>query len=225
MTTDVRAALYALGVQAATEFLMFNNLPLPLFLTYAETLSAPSKGAPRAAEYLRRVVAQDSRAVGAGTGLYYDGHVFVNLPRCALPVQKPAVRSWSWPGWKTDRTPVGVVAHETGHHVEWALRRAGRLDRAKGLEWRDLLETTRGRTVSGYEPVPDEAWAETLRLFILNPDLLRRALEARYAFVTGLGLRPVSRLLRKGWRAVLANPAYYPAGERWVNQPGTASRK
>jgi hypothetical protein len=216
MTTDARTTLYALGVQAATEFLTLNNLPLPLFLTYAETLSASSGTAPRAAEYLRRVVARDNRTVGAGTGLYYDGHVFVNLPRCALPVHKPAVRSWSWPGWKTDRTPVGVVAHETGHHVEWALRRAGRPQ--YGTAWRTLLADTKRQTVSGYEPVPSEAWAETLRLFILNPDLLRRALEARYAFVTGLGLRPVPRLLRKGWRAVLANPAYYPAGERWTGK-------
>jgi hypothetical protein len=206
-----------MGVCAATEFLTLNDLAVPAFLTYEDVLEGTSCASARAAKYLRLVTARDKRTVGAGTGLYYAGHVFVNLPRCAMPVHKPAVRSWSWPGWKTDRTPVGVVAHETGHHVEYAMRVDKRLDRDNGSAWRALLATTKGRTVSGYEPVPDEAWAETLRVFILNPDILRRALPARYAFITDCGLRAVPRLLRKGWRAVLANPAYADAATRWID--------
>lgn len=110
--------LYNIGVEASKEFLDVNQLPHPVFMTYAEGLQGPApkskvEGVARA--ILKRV--SSGPVQGTGTGLYTHGHVFVNAPHSAAPVQKPMMRSWSWPGWKTDRTPVGVVAHEVGHHT------------------------------------------------------------------------------------------------------------
>jgi hypothetical protein len=215
MTKD---ELYQLGVQAAQEFLRVNNLTLPYFLTYAEALRV-NDFAPdtvKATIFLRRAGGIGGLTVGSGTGLYYDKHIFVNVPRTASPVARPAYRSWSWPGWKTDRTAVGVVAHEVGHYVEHRLQLDGKLDpKMHGLAWRALVAKYK-KTVSGYEPVPSEAWAETMRLFILNPDLLQRALPQRYGFILGVGLLPIERLLRKGYAKILKNEAYITAAERWI---------
>lgn len=90
--------LYELGVEAAKEFLDYNGTKHPIFLTYEEAYAIDN----RATALLRRVA--DGPTLGTGTGLYSRGHVFVNVPATAWPVQKPSMRSWSWPGWKTDRT-------------------------------------------------------------------------------------------------------------------------
>ncbi len=203
--------LYQIGVAAATEFLELNSIRLPVFMTYEEALN---KLENRLSKLLRRVA--DGPTLGTGTGLYSDGHVFVNVPVTATPVQSPSMRSWSWPGWKTDRTAVGVVAHETGHHVAAMLN--ARYTPERRAEFRALwLTAIKGKKVSGYEPIPDEAAAESMRLFILNPDLLRKAIPNRYNFMLRLGLNPIPRLLRKGYAAVLNNPNYLPAAQRFTS--------
>lgn len=201
------------GKEAVTEFLDHNNLFVPPILEYGEV-----KGRVNALvqKFFDRATA-DAELVGRRTGLYGYGHIFVNVPVTALPVARPSMRSWSWPGYKVDRTAVGVVAHEAGHYVEHKLQELGRLDpKTHGERWRQLIELTK-KTVSGYEPVPSEAWAESMRLFILNPALLKEGSPARYGFIYEVvGLRPLPRLLRKGWRRVLANENYFAAAERWV---------
>jgi len=149
---------------------------------------------------------------GTATGWYRDGFVFVNLPKCAKPVANPFANRRSYPGNKTDRTPVGVVAHETGHHVEESLY-GRRLTPHHGEKWRALIKKT--KAISGYEPVPSESWAETLRLFILNPDLLRRAVPGRYDFVTqDAGLIPY---VQQDYAAVVNNhPAYVANLDSWI---------
>lgn len=210
-----KAKLYFIGVEASIEFLDFNGMAHPIFMTYASALEGPKRrgmytdnDAPKAVRFLRRVAA--GPVLGTGTGLYSDGHVFVNVPHTAMPVQNPAYRSWSWPGWKTDRTAIGVVAHEVGHYVEHKLQLE-----AHGPAWCAIIAKYK-KQVSGYEPVPSEAWAESMRLFILNPDLLRKALPQRYEFICSIGLKALPRLLKKGYAKVLNNPAYLPAAERFV---------
>jgi hypothetical protein len=204
--------LYYIGMQAAMEFLSCNDLPDPVFMTYEAALQG--EYTPRAVQLLRRVA--EGPVQGTGTGLYSDGHVFVNVPRTAAPVQTPTMRNWSWPGWKTDRTAVGVVAHEVGHYVEHRLQLDGKLDaKEHGPAWRAIISKCR-KTVSGYEPVPSEAWAESMRLFILNPDLLQRAIPARFDFICSVGLDPLPRLLRKGYAAIINNAAYLSAAQRFI---------
>lgn len=203
--------LYTIGVEASQEFLDCNKLSYPIFMTYEEALAKQSDAYQF--KLLRAVAGGPTQ--GTGTGLYSRGYVFVNVPQTAHPVQQPAMRNWSWPGWKTDRTAIGVVAHEVGHYVtEIISKRFTPAEQAmQRFAWSQCIK---GKKVSGYEPVPAEAGAETLRLFILNPDLLRRAIPARYNFICDLGLEPTTRLLRKGYAAVLNNPAYLPAAQRFI---------
>jgi hypothetical protein len=209
---NVRETLYLEGLRLALRFLKKNRIAEPVFMTYDEALSIrPTESTPL------RLLAKVSGgpAVGSGTGLYSHGYVFVNVPATALPVEKPGYRNWSYPGWKTDRTAVGVVAHELGHYVEHQFQKEGRLIYGKhGELWREVIVKNRKR-ISGYEPVPSEAWAETMRLFILNPDLLRHAIPARYEFIRAVGLKPSER---RNWYEVIPNQRYWETGERWILQ-------
>jgi hypothetical protein len=90
--------------------------------------------------------------------------------------------AWSHPAYKIDRTAYGVVAHEYGHYVDWSL-----LYPSDSPRWKELRKNEK---VSGYEPNPSEAFAETMRVFIGNPDLLRRACPNRYHFLIDRGLVP-----------------------------------
>ena len=157
--------------------------------------------------------------------------IFVNVDKSTKPV-KVRGRIWSFPGHKTDRTAAGILAHETGHHASRIL--AERLYRKTMVAtnaselmqlsigyykpWQALLEKT--KPITSYEPVPDEAFAETARLFILNPNLLRRGNPARYEFLTKeLGLKPV---VTYSWRKVLGSaPDFiYAAAEKYAGELG-----
>lgn len=139
-------------------------------------------------------------------GFYRDGEVYVNLPRSALATRTPGY-AWSFPGYKADLTPVGVVAHETGHHVDDVTGR-----RPLGYGWRNE------ERVSGYEPNRAESFAEAFRLFVTNPDMLRAGRPARWAHLTeGLGLVPGPLT---PWDEVLAergaHARFLVAAKNWV---------
>ena len=211
MPSDVKMQLYLVGMRLSMDFLKVNKLPYPAYYTFAE-LAGGQRTPPKSIK-LAYSLALNNPLVGGLTGFYREGCVCVNVPVTALPVDKPRMRSWSYPCWKTDRTAIGVVAHETGHYVEHALQRAGKLNPAEhGAAWRTLLSKYKKR-VTSYEPRPSEAWAETLRLFILNPYLLKFGIPERYEFVRRL-LKPSEE---RTWRAVLLDhPAYCAAGEKWI---------
>jgi len=128
-------------------------------------------------------------------GYYRSGMVRVNVARTALPQRGKPIRAWSYSGWKSDRTAPGVTAHEVGHHVDQELQEPSssvQLDR-----------------VTGYSAVhPEEAWAEAVRVFILNPDLLRSLFPRSYKALVDCGLRPIVDLT---WQQVLvhAHPRYH----------------
>ena len=177
---DIRQKLYDEGVALCTEFLRLNNIALPKFSV--RNLSS--------------------------TGLYSNRTVYVNLPRTALPVIKPYHMRWSWPGWKTDRTAIGVVGHEVGHHVDRGF--------SSTAEWRRCCGRGAKR-VSSYEPCPSEAFAETMRMFIQNPELVRYALPTRWEAIQQSGLKPLRRMVRKGVDGCLAdNDWYIEAATKWA---------
>jgi hypothetical protein len=99
----------------------------------------------------------------------------------------------TFPGHKTDRSAAGVPCHENGHHVYFNFQ-----PRAGGRGWRGIVAET--KPITSYEPSVGEAFAETLRLFHLNPDLLRCGRPERYEYLIGLGLRPVVAV---DWQTVL----------------------
>jgi len=220
--TATQRELYDYSVKHCQAFLTLNTIPCPVYLTYEEAFALPNDS--KAFKMLRKLAGGPLQ--GTATGWCRDGYIFVNLPKCAKPVANPFANRRSYPGNKTDRTPVGVVAHETGHHVEWHIGRyrSSGFSCFKnpgndwlneiGARWRELIK--KSKTVSGYEPVPSEAWAESMRLFILNPTLLEKAIPERYHFICDLGLVPYVGL---HWRAVLNNhPGYCENLERWITR-------
>ena len=214
---QIKEQLYQRGVKLAKRFCDVNKIPHPIFITYDE-LSHAFVSTQETADAIRfaRKVMPNAALVGAHTGLYSRGVIFVNVAVTALPVQQPGMRRWSWPGWKTDRTAVGVVAHELGHYVEECLRSRDERWWGRSPEWDSILKQHK-KQVSSYEPKQWEAWAETMRLFILNPHLLKFALPHRFQFIKDqCSLKPSEP---RGWNTVLANKNYFAAAERWIAAP------
>lgn len=120
------------------------------------------------------------------------------------------VRGWSYPGYKADRTVHGVLAHEVGHYI-WMLRVADFAQRR--LEWNLLID--RSQDVSGLKDGEEDRFAETMRLYILNPTLLRDAVMSRWEFLQRtLQLQPS---VTRHWKDVLAgSPPHQKAAERWI---------
>lgn len=131
--------------------------------------------------------------------------ICIDLKACSSPVRIPGYR-WSYPGWKSDLTPLGVMAHELGHHF-WNMRRISRTD------WADHRDID--GPVSSYEPTSEEAFAETFKLFCTNPDLLRLGRPSRYQFLR----KHADPVVTMTWNDVLANahPRILEIANRWTS--------
>lgn len=114
---------------------------------------------------------------------------------------------YSFPCHISDRTFLGVMAHELGHHAHFT--------RPDVEEIRKLFPK-KGR-VTGYEPNIDESFAETFRLFVLNPDLLEKGRPQRYWILRDLGFRPSED---RPWQEVLrAAPTHMKRRiEPWITR-------
>lgn len=144
----------------------------------------------------------------------FGGTMFVNLKKSRVPVKVPGF-SWSYTGFKSDLTAPGILAHEMGHHVHHLMEK--RHDR------KDLLDVIKALSkaeapVSGYEPNAYETFAEAMRLFIMNPSLLREGRPFRFTVLSViLGLKPPHDV---PWREVLRNahPRIINAAEGWIRR-------
>ena len=95
---------------------------------------------------------------------------------------------YTQPKGKSDLSPLGVFAHEMGHHVWFAIRRKYRMSpRSKKLppvlllEWHILHANKKKGGITSYaRSHPEEDFAETHRLFVLNPRLLKQLCPDRY---------------------------------------------
>lgn len=108
---------------------------------------------------------------------------------CSSIAFNPGNRRWSYPGYRVDKEPIGVVAHETGHHID------------------DIYKLYKGlprniERITSYEPNKYESVAETLKVFITNPDLLRIIAPTRYDFLLSKGLKP---FITDKWDEVLTS--------------------
>lgn len=139
--------------------------------------------------------------------------IYVNVPLSSMPPSTRG-RKWSYPGHKSDRTCCGILAHEFAHHI------AGHR-KMDALEWRKVI--LRSKPVTSYEPTPNEAWAETMRIFILNPQLLELARPSRYFFI----LRYFSPIHSYGWKHILANAPDFiiKSAEKFINEGGRPCNK
>lgn len=122
-----------------------------------------------------------------------------------------AGRAWSFPGYTTDRTPYGVLAHELGHHVDVHISFKKGLDcyNYSGDYCKQLKETTKEPPLTSYCPNPAEWFAEMFRLFLTNPDLLSKLRPKTYEALRE-HFTPVEK---RNYTQVLAN-----APERTIKQ-------
>jgi hypothetical protein len=197
--TCTKIELYEYGIARSTMFLEQNELTVPTFKKFNS----------------RNTGLSQLPLIGKLTGFYNvkERTVNVNVAVTAQPVRKPKYRSWSYPGYKADRTAAGVVAHEVGHHLEAEL--SSRLKNWLS-SWRDVVENS--PAISSYEPSAAEAFAETTRLFILNPDLLNWACSARYIFFKNtLCLKEIET---RSYTEVLNHPDYIRAAKNWIKKVG-----
>lgn len=98
---------------------------------------------------------------------YLNGAIYIMPAKCA-----PAgngVRAWSWPGNTVDRTPYGVLQHELGHYLD------DQHDSTLSIEWGKLYDKplTNYHGTRGCSAMAED-FAEIFRLFVTNPNLLRR---------------------------------------------------
>lgn len=71
---------------------------------------------------------------------------------------------YSFPGFTSDRTPQGVIIHEFSHYV----------DEIKGDISEEIYKNSKEKPITGYKGSSADEWfAEMMRLFVSNPDLLK----------------------------------------------------
>lgn len=189
-----KTTMYEASVFNCTAFLEVNRLPVPTYNQVSKT-------------------GDEDFYYRCGYYEYKTRSVNVCLNTCAAIGR--AGRQWSSPGYKTDRTPYGVVAHEVGHHVDFYMTTEKRHDKVMGRE----TFHHKHEPVTGYEPVPAEGFAESMRLFINNPDLLSKACPNRYNYLTQiLKLVPINDL---DWKSTLellgAQPRIINAASNWIS--------
>lgn len=177
-------------IKLRDDFLAANKSVLPLELRWKEEN-------PRLEAHLARI-----KCVG-----YYRPHYAVVVrDRCTLPG-----RGYSWPRHCSDRTELGVLAHEMGHHVHQSLPWAEQEELRK-------IFPRKGLAVTGYEPNVDESIAESFRLFLLNPDLLAEGRLPRFRFFEReMGLHNIEK---RDWKTCLGDcpKRITEAAERWLSR-------
>lgn len=102
---------------------------------------------------------------------YRPKEIKICQAECARPASENQVRNWNWPGSTTDRTVYGVLAHELGHHVDYmsGFQRGKYYSDYSG----NLRKETKEQPITSYAPNDAEWFAEIMRLFITNPQLLQ----------------------------------------------------
>ena len=193
LSTSLKVRLLYDEMQGAKAFLDVNSIPHPKFKLFANAHSHRYYGMCR---YESRVV-----------------EVYVNS--CRTPCSERGY-SWSYPGWKADVTPGGVLRHELGH---WIMSQKGfifkdrtldlnkKFMRSNGICPSSMIEATRvaileEASVSSYEPNVDEVFAEALKVYMINPDLLRVGRPLRYDIIRiHLGIQPTET---RSWKEVLS---------------------
>lgn len=173
MTPDKQAMLVR-GIDLVEEFCELNDLAVPGVKTYTkEEWRFPSTCA-----------------------YYRENRIHIAPSRCASIGH--AARAWSYPGYVTDRTPYGVMAHELGHHVDF-LRSSvrGAYGGSFSVGMRLLSKEPK---LTSYCPNDWEWFAEMFRLFCTNPLLLELIRPKTHALMLEAGLKPVER---RPWPVVL----------------------
>lgn len=191
LATDVKTTLYLRGKERVSLFCRLNGMPCPAIFRVKDTnwyFDACAFYRPDDERTGRVLSAGESKMRERG----YGPGINICVERCAFPATEGQVRNWNWPGSVTDRTPFGVLAHELGHHADY--RHSGVLGLRRstyGGEYSGLVRKSSGEPpITSYCPDDGEWFAEVMRVFVTNGELLRL-------------LRPRAyRLLRERWSPV-----------------------
>lgn len=128
-------------------------------------------------------VEKDSPYYRLNTCAFYRGYqtlrseqaetIWIMVDKCAQI--GTSGRQWSYPGYAVDRTPYGVISHELGHHVDYLKSREMKETKCEYSFSSRIRENANETPLTGYCPDnADHEWfAEMMRLFITNPDLLK----------------------------------------------------
>lgn len=159
-TQSDKESLYELGVEHVKNFCRLNDLPTVRFTS---------------------VLRFDRLANVPACGWYRKNSIHIKIWDCAG--RGRGGMAWSWPGYVIDRTPYGVLAHEIGHHCDYVK------SVAKGSYGGDFSVIVRNQSaepkLTNYCPNDSEWFAEMMRLFITNPDLLRNVRPRTYRVLLG----------------------------------------
>lgn len=131
-------------------------------------------------------------------------HIYINMKKAKTPVKTPGF-SWSYTGYKADLTPAGIIAHEFGHFLEMI-----------AFNHTNMPNTKIEARVSSYEPNEAESWAEAMKLFILNPDLLKQGRPIRYNIIS----QHFTPVITDAWQIVLGNAheKIIDAAQNWIKK-------
>jgi hypothetical protein len=142
---------------------------------------------------------------------YYRNTIHINMKLCRPPVKVPGY-DWTFPGYVQDLSPYGILAHELGHYISDIL---GKKFRKNFVNIKKVEENVTSSDDQGL----DEKMAEAARLFITNPDLLRRGRPIRYEIFS----RYYSPVITNRWHTVLKNahPKIHSAAEKWIERGQT----
>lgn len=142
---------------------------------------------------------------------YYRNTIHINMKLCRPAVKTPGY-DWTFPGYIQDLSPYGILAHELGHYISDIL---GKKFRKSFVNIKRFEENVTSSDNQGL----DEKMAEAARLFITNPDLLKRGRPMRYEIFAN-HYQPV---IKNRWKTVLkhAHPKIHSAAERWIERGQT----
>lgn len=196
---DSQTELFLLGRQLVNMFCAANQLPVPN-ITNSTTINWNFQ----VCAFYRPDTPTNRKWTIPG--------INICLEKCQTPARPALSRNWTWPGSTTDREPVGVLAHELGHHVDW------HSSTEKGTYFGNYSIDT--RAASGEKPITsycenDAEWfAEIFRLFITNHLLLQQLrpktydiLRARWTPVHVLHLFDPDDTTVIDWRTALGTNA------------------
>lgn len=109
-----------------------------------------------------------------------DGQIFINAAHLSRHCSDSPYSKF---GGKADLSPTGVIAHEVGHIVHFALKGLRRDPDAVALNnrARELYTTDRKHGITSYARTHwHEDFAEAHRLWCTNPDRLKELSESRW---------------------------------------------
>jgi hypothetical protein len=193
-------------------WLAANGLPLPdrVFLDRESANAARRAENPKSKHLLR------PEWLGVYQRIWEGGWsaIAVDTANCLMRRRvKPAVGEpfWQAPGAPQDFTPLGVLCHEVGHHVDYILHPKA-YSTQNGFQ--KIVDNEEDVSTAEYNLL--ESFAEAIRLFITNPMLLAAGRPDRFEYLTKtVGLKPIHM---SPWRTVLrrSGARVVTAVEAWL---------